>query len=1184
MSRLQRPAGRTPSLLLAVVVLLTAAAGPPRPPAEPRRAVTLSVSPTRGPAGSTVTLTGAGYMPGGYEGVIRWDGANRGMFIIPAGGGFSVPFSIPGDAAPGDHTITVCSNCEGEFEQTASAGFRVEAPPPPPVIATTAAPPPVITPTPDACATLALGPGAQVVDFETFAPGQVLEDHLLASLGVHFERSVVVVAPGVRAASPGQAGRSQITEFGSADSPIRMSFARAVQAVGMYVGMDGALETSGQVTAQLSAYGYAPGASSVTLLGQASATFPAGRVPLVHCVVYRAPVGALITQATLDYRSASVSSILEPRLIDDLTLVFSEAVLPEEQPPQVEITAPDEGQVFRGGLARLQATIHEDRALDRVLLRYAVPAGAREQWLPFSPGASPQEYSVTFDLAVESALPPFADVTLVVEAIDRAGLRGQDQVTVRYEPPPTPTPTPTVPALDLELVEVEVTQAVQCFGDPGCRLARQRNSIGLYPNRPTLVRVYVRSNHPTLLSGITGELCYWSPGEAITEGCPHRLEPLGPVTVENVRDVIGAHRGDLTRTLNFFLPGEALPEAGTLYLRVTLNPGRNPPECCYENNTSGETPRRFWVGRPLTLDVAFIPVQARGITAPIDERWVIADWVWRVYPISNLRVWERSRAGSLGVSEVEEAVFGGYSCGGLWNALLYKLWWHNFWTRDPVDWFRYYGMVDEGILRPGQGLASGCGRTPGDEAGGLVSRSPAFMAGRTAAEEIGHNHGRQHATSCGGAANIDGSYPSPDGHLDMWGTDVLGAVDCIGRLGSYAPDCNAHLYEPAQSYDFMGYCGVAGNTWISGYTYRALINAVQRVAGLPAAGGRTASPPPAGMLDGEVLAAAGLIEPDGVQILDGLVRVQLAGAEADGLPSGPYSVELLDAAGASVFARDFGPAVFGEAEPSESGLFFLILPWQEGVQAALFRYQGVEIGRVAASASGPTVTVLEPNGGERWPADGTRTIRWSAADADGDDLRAVVLYSADDGATWTALATGVQDGELRLDTAGLAGSQQARVRVVISDGFHTAQDDSDAPFAVAGKPPDAFLASPPDGAVYAVGWPVYFRAMATDLEDGPTQAEAAFLWRSSRDGDLGFGPELMRADLSTGRHTITLLVRDRDGQVAEQQITITIGSAEARRVDARTVGWLICVGTLLLGAASGMALAYLVWRRRRARA
>jgi hypothetical protein len=68
----------------------------------------LVVSPGSGSSGSTVTLTGHSFMPGGYTGSILWDNQSVETFTIPYGGAFSMAFQIPINTTVDEHTITVC--------------------------------------------------------------------------------------------------------------------------------------------------------------------------------------------------------------------------------------------------------------------------------------------------------------------------------------------------------------------------------------------------------------------------------------------------------------------------------------------------------------------------------------------------------------------------------------------------------------------------------------------------------------------------------------------------------------------------------------------------------------------------------------------------------------------------------------------------------------------------------------------------------------------------------------------------------------------------------------------------------------------------------------------------------------------------------------------------------------------
>ncbi|MGH2456756.1 MAG: hypothetical protein ACRDHD_10940, partial [Candidatus Limnocylindria bacterium] len=101
---------------------------------------------------------------------------------------------------------------------------------------------------------------------------------------------------------------------------------------------------------------------------------------------------------------------------------------------------------------------------------------------------------------------------------------------------------------------------------------------------------------------------------------------------------------------------------------------------------------------------------------------------------------------------------------------------------------------------------------------------------------------------------------------------------------------------------------------------------------------------------------------------------------------------------------------------------------------------------VEASASAPTVNLLEPNGGDEWTGGQPRTIRWEGEDADSDALSYRVEYSADGGATWTPI--GVSRSATSIEVAGdqLPAGDRAIVRVVASDGLRFAADVSDGTF------------------------------------------------------------------------------------------------------------------------------------------
>lgn len=113
---------RHPSIVISALIIILSSTLLTLPPRVAQAQTSLHASLSAGLPGSTLTLTGSGYTPGGYAGTILWDGTEVQTFDIPEGGTFSVPFRIPADATDGVHTITVCSLnpcATGEFAQTA---------------------------------------------------------------------------------------------------------------------------------------------------------------------------------------------------------------------------------------------------------------------------------------------------------------------------------------------------------------------------------------------------------------------------------------------------------------------------------------------------------------------------------------------------------------------------------------------------------------------------------------------------------------------------------------------------------------------------------------------------------------------------------------------------------------------------------------------------------------------------------------------------------------------------------------------------------------------------------------------------------------------------------------------------------------------------------------------------------
>jgi len=92
----------------------------------------------------------------------------------------------------------------------------------------------------------------------------------------------------------------------------------------------------------------------------------------------------------------------------------------------------------------------------------------------------------------------------------------------------------------------------------------------------------------------------------------------------------------------------------------------------------------------------------------------------------------------------------------------------------------------------------------------------------------------------------------------------------------------------------------------------------------------------------------------------------------------------------------------------------------------------------------PEVEVLTPNGGE--VLSGSNVIEWTAVDANRDALTFDIMYSPDNGGSWSSVATGLTGDSYAWDTAFWDNGNTSLIRVIAFDGFTEWGDTSDSVF------------------------------------------------------------------------------------------------------------------------------------------
>ena len=646
----------------------------------------------------------------------------------------------------------------------------------------------------------------------------------------------------------------------------------------------------------------------------------------------------------------------------------------------------------------------------------------------------------------------------------------------------------------LSISHIEVTQATQ----------DANNSVPLIAGKPTFVRVYVDCGAGCAsLPNVTGVLRGYGPSGELP-GSP--LSPTG-----FMRSITAYHeswqfqRGDLRKTLNFTLPPEWL--TGTITLTAEI---------------SGTRYSEMVPFRPAqTVRVIYVPIRYKGRSPDPVRIHTGSSWALQVFPTSR-------------INYVPGTTLDWDQC--LKKSVLCPLWYHNslnllnrLTTMYHLVNAYVYGWLPEGTYNGGISDPTWNGGA-GKAAFGDDHPSEGR---RIFAHEIGHLLGRRHTNSVSCKSNnidprTDWPWVSSDSLIHEWGLD--------GYSFGWLVSSPSALKNPASTYDYMSYCGSLndGNVWTSSWTYSHIFSETLRLQGAAQAiQAMTAITQP-------YFIASGLVYTDDTAIIDPIWVITPTEVPQNPPAGTQYCLEAQDAGGTVLSGHCFDLA-FRDYETGEAtGVdgFNLMLPYPSGVARIVLRKGAQQLAVRPVSAHVPTVTVLFPNGGETWAATGTYAITWTASDADGDPLAYSVLYSPN-GSDWLPVAAGITQTQVAVNAAELAGGNAARVRVLASDGVNTTADESDAPFTVARKGPQAFILSPERDIIIVPGTPLWLQGYAYDLEDG-TLPDTALRWSSSRDGNLGTGSQVL-VSLSPGEHVITLTATDSDGNVTTATVRVYVG-------------------------------------------
>lgn len=412
----------------------------------------------------------------------------------------------------------------------------------------------------------------------------------------------------------------------------------------------------------------------------------------------------------------------------------------------------------------------------------------------------------------------------------------------------------------------------------------------------------------------------------------------------------------------------------------------------------------------------------------------------------------------------------------------------------------------------------------------------------SSAHELGHALGRPHASpSCGG----DGEAWPPDetGLIQGFGLDRRAA----SPYRTFATPPELEQSPPADGdgrafYDFMSYCAAVGgddpNSWVSVKGWTDFIGAWRGGSFQPATLGRAQARP--AQAAGSLHVNASLDAAGAVRIMS--VRPLASKAQAGSQPS-PYRLVVRNAAGAALADVPLRSRRFvvdrGGAAPTVLEASAPVAP--AAAASVEITRDGAVLARRARSATAPAGTFLSPRRNQLVGRGRRLSIRWRAADADGDPVEATIEWSARGGrpGTWRTVFLGPNGGAVALPSEYFAGSAQAALRLRLNDGFN--ETVVLAPrFRTIHRRPTVRIVSPRPNARVPRGAALVLEARALD-ERQQTIAGRSIRWFDGR-RPIGAGDRLA-VRLRTGAHTLRAVARDARGRRAAAFVRVVVAPA-----------------------------------------
>ncbi len=840
-------------------------------------------------------------------------------------------------------------------------------------------------------------------------------------------------------------------------------------------------------------------------------------------------------------------------------LTFSTAGLPcgmeDYTPPTVQITKPPWGLVTHDLNLELDYSADDvGSGVARVDIQYLNALGQLIE--SFSPCGAP-------GVPPCGAAPvaghfytwmPEATRTVRVRATDFVGLTGQADRQVNYVP---------LSNVNLWLHGMEVMQST----DPRPCVVEWRRGAGVPWCRPGASLVAGRRTVVRVYPGIEG-----SQGQTVTAwgelrckdlygtACPGPLvvRPGFPVVVDPAdNNDVALQRNDANKTLNFIVPESWTTLGRRVEFTATISYELECGGCA--DGTNSLRLLDLWFQELPTLDVTLVrgcirrnPNDPAGVCDVVPRELALQSLLSEQsglvntfpVPAANIRVTVRQPDVILFDGQFTEPAMMGWMTSNRVDGFLDEV-------RDMMYGDRLSSMglagffnvppnfVYFGVIPPPVGAWAGLASL-NTGVGKLDAASFGPDSFSIIAHEMGHTLGCPH-TSCDHGEG-DGCKPAPSEFPCMHGGICVPGFDVYHMKAIPTGDTTG---AGAHTHDLMSYG--ASPWWIAPYSYYQVYSQLYHMLSSPTPAARSGA--------GAGGRSAGLLirgqmnpgEPCTIQLAPIYELSGMAGEPVAG--SGNARIDLLDSERRVIFTRYFDPeSRHGDPPdptyaPPTRFLEVIPVPWQWDVRQVRVAMPGCTTLTIDRSAHAPELTLLTPQPGEYWATGSTHLISWNGSDSDPRTrLRYMVQYSRDNGGSWTTIAIDHTSESIEVPGSQLAGSSEALVRVLATDGLNTTAAVSGV-FTIENQPPLASIISPaagPSGAAeFPYHAPVVLQGIGTDPEEGPLPG-GYLSWYSDRDGLLGTGARVDTRNLSQGLHLVQLIAQDSQGQITVAAVAVAI--------------------------------------------